>query len=310
MRKPPHPVRIFQKIVVATDFSEFASVALLRAANLALHFEASLVLAHVIDPVSAAGGSDGAPFVEMEDESSALAKLEAEAHSLRECGIAYSLAVRNGDTRDEVSKLVEDTHADLLVLSTHGQFCFDRPVRSSVAEKILRIAPCPVMTVGPAAWLTRDAAYNSNHILFPTDLSQVSLRALPFVDAMASVSGSELTVLRVTQEAETRQSHQAAVAKLQAVIRQEVTLTRKVHCTVQGGDLGETIASEALGRNCDFVVLGVHREDLTQPPRGGLHLGLVYQIVSRTATPVISLHDRLDVQALRATQLTKVPTVA
>ncbi len=82
-----------------------------------------------------------------------------------------------------LSSLVRERNADLLVLSTHGQYRFDRPVRSSIAEKILRIAPCPVMTVGPAAWLTRDAAYNSNHILFPTDLSPVSLRALPFVDA-------------------------------------------------------------------------------------------------------------------------------
>jgi hypothetical protein len=56
--------------------------------------------------------------------------------------------------------------------------------------------------------------------------------------------------------------------------------------------------------------LGIHREDLTQPPRGGLHLGLVYQIVSRTATPVISLHDRLDIPSLRAMQLIGTSTVA
>jgi nucleotide-binding universal stress UspA family protein len=86
-------VLIFQKIVVATDFSEFAAVALLRAANLALRFQASIVLAHVIDPISLAAGSDGMPFVVQDDERTVLQKLEAAAaHPLLEGGILFRSA--------------------------------------------------------------------------------------------------------------------------------------------------------------------------------------------------------------------------
>jgi nucleotide-binding universal stress UspA family protein len=310
MQALPQPVSIFQKIVVATDFSEFAAVALLRAANLALRMRASIVLAHITDPISLAAGSDGAPFVVEEEDP--LDKLEAAAHPLRECGIPYSIFLRSGDIRDEISRLVQEEQADLLVLSTHGQYRFDRPVCSSIAEKILRMAPCPVMTVGPAGWLSRDAAYDSNQILFPTDLSPVSLRALPFVDALASLSGAELTLLRVLPGAPTLtpQSNHAAVVRLESVAKENLHLTRTVHCVAQNGELGETIASAALARNCDCIVLGVHREDLTRSPRGGLHLGLVYQIVSRTATPVISLHDQLDVYGLRAMRVAGVSAPA
>jgi nucleotide-binding universal stress UspA family protein len=303
MQEPPRPPAIFQKIIVATDFSEFAGVALLRAANLALRFQASIVIAYVIDPISSAAGSEGVPFVEQEDEHSALQKLEAASLCLRECGIPYSLAVRKGDIRDELSRLVEEEQADLLVLSTHGRYRFDRPVCSSIAEKILRMAPCPVMTVGPAAWLTRDAAYNSNHILFPTDLSPVSLRVLPFVDSIASLLGAQLTMLLVLTEGLVQHSSHGALARLEDVVHKEISLTKDVRCITQSGELGEAIASAALSRNCDFIVLGIHREDLAQSPRGGLHLGLVYQIVSRTATPVISLHNKLEIELLRATRI-------
>ncbi len=297
-----HPQSPFREIIVATDFSEFADIALLRAANLALRYGAHITVAHIIDP-ELGSGSEGTPFVVHEELRTAEEKLEAGAVGLRECGIPHLLVARQGDIRDVLSSLVRERNADLLVLSTHGQYRFDRPVRSSIAEKILRIAPCPVMTVGPAAWLTRDAAYNSNHILFPTDLSPVSLRALPFVDALASLSGAEVTVLKVVPVGEHARADHAAVTRLQGIARQEISHTTTVHCMAQQGSLGETIAAVALARNCDFIVLGIHREDMSMPALGGLHLGLVYQIVSRTATPVFSVHDQLDIFDLHATRL-------
>lgn len=69
---------------------------------------------------------------------------------------------------------------------------------------------------------------------------------------------------------------------------------------MESGELIDGITMAARHADPDFIVLGIHHEDLRLKPAGGLHVGLVYQIVSHTAVPVLTLHDRLDVDRLRA----------
>ena len=291
--------RAFQKIVVATDFSDYSTVAMLRAANLALEARAEIILVHVLDPLRYSAAMEGVPFVLHEMEREARAQLESSALALRDCNIKNTLIVREGVVRDCLYQVVHEQKADLLVLSTHGQHRFDRQVAGSLAEKILRVMPCPVMTVGPAAWLTRDASSASKRLLFPTDLSEVSLRALPYADALARHMGAHLILLYVTSGPRTHgQMHQ-----LETVAKTHLHLAPVVDCIVETGELAEVIASTARKVNPDFVLLGIHHEDLTRTPAGGLHVGLVYQIVSRMAAPVLTIHDRVDVDRLRATSI-------
>lgn len=190
--------RAFQKILVATDFSEYSTVAMLRAANLALEAHAEIMLAHVVDPLRYSAAMEGVPFVLREIERDAHAQLEASARVLRDFNIRHQLVVREGVVRDCLYQLAAEKKVDLVVLSTHGQDRFGREVAGSLAEKILRVMPCPVMTVGPSTWLTRDAAHSSRRLLFPTDLSQSSLEALPYADALAALMGARLILLYVT----------------------------------------------------------------------------------------------------------------
>jgi nucleotide-binding universal stress UspA family protein len=288
--------RAFRKIVVATDFSDYATVAMLRAANLALEAHAEIILVHVLDPERYSGAMEGVPFVLHELEREAHAQLESSALALRDCGIKNTLIVREGLLRDCLFQIVHEHKADLLVLSTHGQHRFDREVAGSLAEKILRVMPCPVMTVGPSAWVTRDATFSTRRLLFSTDLTDASIRALPYADALARLMGAALVLLYVTEGPRTH----AHIHQLEAVAKEHLHLAPVVDCLVEPGDLAHVIAATARKLNPEFILLGIHHEDLTHKPAGGLHVGLVYQIVSHTAAPVITIHDRVEVAQLRA----------
>ncbi|HVJ09426.1 MAG TPA: universal stress protein [Acidisarcina sp.] len=294
----------FETIVVATDFSPFAERALLKAVEMARSLQSRVILAHVIDPLFYSNSLNGAPFVPRQIEQNAKARLEMAASLLRRERIPYELVVREGMIRDALCDLVEEYGASLLVIGTHGESRFDRDVVGSVAEKILRVAPCPVMTVGSNAMPSIPLGTKSPRLLFATGFSTHSIGALPFADAMAHYLGAELHLLHVALPAADRpESVRRAMEKLEQMARTQVQLTQRVHCLVQHGQLGETIASVAASIGAVAIVLAVQQEDLRRKPVGGLHQGLIYRIVTQTCCPVITLHSGLDRESLRASVL-------
>jgi nucleotide-binding universal stress UspA family protein len=91
-------------------------------------------------------------------------------------------------------------NADLLVIGTHGRSGFQRAFLGSVAEKVLRKAECPVMTVPrrlPDATPAGPVLYK--HILCPVDFSESSLRALKYATSMAQEADGQLTILHVLE---------------------------------------------------------------------------------------------------------------
>lgn len=138
----------FKKILYPTDFSEASYEALKAANELALHFSAELCLVHVVSPVVQTS-PDFAPSV------LPLQKMEASAeNSLQEVikqRVPKELQVRQivvlGRAADEIIRISEEEKVDLIVIATHGQTGWRHMVFGSVAEKVVRLAPCPVLTV-------------------------------------------------------------------------------------------------------------------------------------------------------------------
>jgi nucleotide-binding universal stress UspA family protein len=303
MRIVPRPVSAALKtIVVATDFSAFSEHALLRTVGLAERFRARIILAHVIDPILYSNVLNGAPFVPMLVEKEVRAQLEASAERVRTAGVPVEVKTCHGFIRESLRQLINDTKADLLVVSTHGEHRFNRNVYSSVAEKILRISPCPVMIMSPLMGTEETDETASPQLLFATAFATHSDRSLPYADALAHVFGAELNLLHVLQSSNVQaETHREALEKLRKMAKEQVHLTQTVHCLVQAGHLGETIASVARALKPVVTVLGVREEDLLHKPAGGLHHGLVYKIVTHSSYPVLTLNSAVDVMALRAT---------
>ncbi len=90
--------------------------------------------------------------------------------------------------------------ADLVVMGTHGRGGFERWMLGSVTEKVLRKAPCPVMTVPPpAVGLPPSGVVLFRRIVCPVDFSGASLAALAYALRLAEESCADITVLHVLE---------------------------------------------------------------------------------------------------------------
>jgi nucleotide-binding universal stress UspA family protein len=143
---------MYQRIMVAVDGSETSQRGLMEAINLAKDQKAKLTIVHVIDLVivHGAGGFFG-PFVqstrEFANEIVERARKVVQAEGI-EAEIQSPEIVTTGyHVADTIAQLARDWNADLLVAGTHGRRGVSRLLIGSVAERIVRVAPCPLLLV-------------------------------------------------------------------------------------------------------------------------------------------------------------------
>jgi nucleotide-binding universal stress UspA family protein len=154
-----------RNVLVATDFSDCSKAALDCGRAIADAFGARLHLLHAVPPI-ADGGPDGIGFIaELIDQQTALGEAERQrleglltteekaqtrVHTvLRELEMPAA-AIIDYATTEQI---------DVIVVGTHGRRGLSRLVLGSVAEQVVRLAPCPVLTVRPRTSATNaDAA--------------------------------------------------------------------------------------------------------------------------------------------------------
>ena len=145
----------FYRIVVPTDFSSCAEEAWATAQRLAAAFGSELVLAHVFveAPRFSEGPLSGARMREVyaSARSWTEAKLEEWAGRARAAGLKVRTVLRTGVPYREIVDLATDERADLMVVGTHGRGGINRALLGSVADRLIRLAPCPVLSVREAA---------------------------------------------------------------------------------------------------------------------------------------------------------------
>lgn len=141
----------FSTILLATDFSETSRIAADYAMDLARSFDARLVVLHVInEPVDLRGFY--VPHIsfeqlEKEIETGAAQMLESFCREkLGESG-NYETAITTGVPFEEILRAADERAADLIVIGTHGRTGLDHLIFGSTAERVVRSAPCPVMTI-------------------------------------------------------------------------------------------------------------------------------------------------------------------
>ncbi len=190
---------MIRRILCPVDFSEATRFALTPALSMATEFGAELVLLHVLDyPYPHVG-----PVVQgfdIEDyyvamEQKAVEQLESLVdEEAREYASARPL-VRRGSAFREIVRLAEEEKPDLIVLPTHARTGLDHVLWGSVAEKIVRLAPCPVMTVSPRQEEPRP--FGGERVLLATDFSKGSETALQSAVSFARHYDAELLMAHV-----------------------------------------------------------------------------------------------------------------
>lgn len=137
-------------ILVPTDFSTYGDAAIAYAVTLARQLDATLYLLHVVTiPVAGIGelGVANAAAFAQTAQRDAQASLEAIATKLRDRVEVAPVRVEAGDARAVIDLVAQQVDADMIVMGTHGRRGLSRWFLGSVAESVVRTAPCPVVTV-------------------------------------------------------------------------------------------------------------------------------------------------------------------
>lgn len=141
---------IWKKICCAVDFSEPSWIAMEHAADLASRLRAELTLVHVRPPPPAAASdvlvsSRGVAAVEARQAEETLEVWRSDAEARAALPVRARLLL--GDPPAELARHAAEDGCDLIVLGTHGRSGFSRLLLGSVAERVLRQAPVPVLVI-------------------------------------------------------------------------------------------------------------------------------------------------------------------
>lgn len=153
---------LFKHILIPVDFSTHSTAALRLGADLAARFQSSLTLLHVYDPLPYALPADYEMYTP-EQRKIILAELEKGlATAQRRAETAGALRVHTqlieGTPAKAIAEFAATKHIDLIVIGTRGRRGLQHALLGSVAERVVRTAPCPVLTVRSPAEPASEAA--------------------------------------------------------------------------------------------------------------------------------------------------------
>ena len=153
----------FRKILCAVDFDQNSLLALRLAAELARENKGSLEIVHVLGLPP--GPEVSLPFGKM--ESTAKTRLERLARQKVGKTVQYRIHVMMGDPGVEILQMAKRLRSDLIVMATHGRKGLRHLVLGSVAESVIREAPCPVLTLRPKAARKSEEAQSGGRLEAP-----------------------------------------------------------------------------------------------------------------------------------------------
>jgi nucleotide-binding universal stress UspA family protein len=141
-----------KRILVPHDFSPTADNALAFALDLATKLGAAITVMHAYEypMLSYPEGPALTADLVLEIEKAARVALDGVVSRARRPGVPMDATLRQGPAWAEILAAANEARAELIVIGTHGRRGLSRALLGSVAEKVVRTAPCPVLTVrGP-----------------------------------------------------------------------------------------------------------------------------------------------------------------
>jgi nucleotide-binding universal stress UspA family protein len=279
-------------ILVTTDFSTVSRNALPFAAGLARQYEAQIIVAHALSPEL----HTSVPLDPLPSEADQT-MLEAQG-KLAEFSLGNSLGIRpaqmlikRGDVWNVISDIIQKNKIDLVVTGTHGRQGLKKLVLGSEAEKIFRKAACPVLTIGPHVTPPGDTNWKLETILFPTDGSEISLKALPYALSLAEEHQASLIFLQVLPMVppQYRESEEATAREAMRLL---VPLEAEDWCKPEFVARFEFPAEGILGlaeeRHVNLIVMGVRGSGDNSVPEH-LPWPVASQVVAHAQCPVLTV---------------------
>jgi len=283
-----------KRILLATDFSPASEAALPHAFSLAVHYGANLYFAHII----CLKFPDFPPPEERETKlqqarESTEQEMEVLLEAARQKGIPCQSLIGEGAIWSGLSDMILKNGVDLVVVGTHGRRGLKKLLLGSVAEEVFRMAPCPVLTVGPKISETSSVDVQLGHILYPVEFVPDTSHAAAFAISLAEEYRARLTFLKILEET-------VASSELKAQIQEPVKHWMYDHVP-SGSDLGERTSFElgfgrapeaiitfARDHRVDLIVMGVRQLDPILAGRLS-ETDTAYDVVRTASCPVLTV---------------------
>lgn len=296
---------VAKKILVPTDFSSCARRAEDYAVYLAKSCGAEVALLSVAELVP--GMDLDYPVNKMYVEAlqkEARVSLEQAERRLAGLGLTVGRYQEIGIASHWISQKAREIKADLIVMGTHGRTGLQHVLLGSTAERTMRLAPCPVLTVragdegGAGVTPGLGAAPAFRQILVPVDFSDCSLEAVEYAAGLAAQCAAAVTVLHILEpvtygldftllpiggQEQSRKQVEARMAEVAGALQQKkVAASSKVI----GGLPIDGILQTAGALRSDVIVMGTHGR------RGVSHLllgSVVEGVMRRAPCPVLGV---------------------
>ena len=281
-------------IVVCIDFTAASDLALLYARRFAVRSGAKLLLVHIVDPARVSPEELDAHLALHDIVDSAKADMQKIWAESAGQGIAGSWIVRHGNVRDMILDAVQENQADLMVLGSKGMSLTGGSRFGTVAEQLVRAAPCPVLTVVPESpWQQLE---NDHHrwLLVPTNFSAASQAAFLYALAFAKSIGGSLLLLHAIEddfavEPIARQLEDLRSKEMGMLLASARAAHVEAESVIRVGDASELILELARERKADYIVMGVRGGDQVDGTR--LH-GRVQGLMHQSPCPLFSIYLR------------------
>jgi nucleotide-binding universal stress UspA family protein len=265
-------MRAIRQILCATDLSPASEPAWDEAQALALACGAELLLFHVVAP----GGYPAEGLVPPRLHRELVDSVHREAHEgmgrllehVAEPFLKVRSRIQEGSPAAAILDVAREEQADLIVVGTHSRTGLERVALGSVADRVIRQAACPVVTVRAGASPIPPAI---RRIAYATDFSATARAAWPWVVTLADATGAMVDLMHVTLQPvpdrdlplETldrmaRLLHEEGQARAEQFLEASAFPRDRVTIRVGRGVVGDEIVHWARARAADLIVLGTH----------------------------------------------------
>lgn len=309
IREPKQGVG-FKHVLVATDFSAASERALAHALPIVRRYGSMLSIVNVILPETRESITWDPLPPELDRQ-----RLEAEqamrrlAEEERIKTLNPHAWVEQGPVWEVVSSIIQRENIDLLVLGTRGRGGVKKLALGSVAEEVLRLASCPVLTIGPHVPPVVSSKSEFRTILFTTDFGPASAKALPYALSLAEECHAKLVLLHMVNPvplsvigpgaycpgpyvAQDLAEWQVAMKEKSAQMLRELVpeskLTSQPEYVVGMDFLPEGILGTAAAHNADLIVMGANR---APSARVAAHVpwALTHDVICEAQCPVLTV---------------------
>ena len=288
-----------KRLLLATDFSDWARRAEDYARALAASWRAALTVMTVLEFPPGMNPEYAVNKQYLTDRmSDASARLAEFKHGAYARGIATTTRIATGMPSEEIIAAALAEEADMVIVGTRGKSGLAHVLLGSTAERVIRMAPCPVLAVHTESLTEKGICLD--RILVPTDFSECSEEAVTFAGVVAAQAKASIELLHVVEPGyysldftiehldEREQKRQRSADQLEALSEKLSKAGIAVNMNLRGGAPADMILDVAKTTSSDLILMGTHGR------RGVSHMwaGSVTESVLRRGTiPVLAVRN-------------------